>query len=226
MKWYGFHCLKTFKNSIFNLKQRDNLKIKSLNFYFNSKINFDPYNFFFFVPPCWNFIIFNLNCLKSKNYLFYFYSNFYYFYLPLNLKPLDIFFFDNQLKTLQLQKTFNNNFFNVYWTNFKIIFYSFSYLFFKKMKFKGKGYYAYRGKRNTIAMQFGYSHLLRVFAYKIGLKFNTKTSIFMFGINKNDLFKITYNFKNKRPLNIFTGKGIRFTRQIVYRKTGKVSSYR
>jgi hypothetical protein len=33
-------------------------------------------------------------------------------------------------------------------------------------------------------------------------------------------------FKQARPINIFTGKGIRFTKQIIYKKTGKVSSYR
>lgn len=226
MKWYGFNRLKSFKNSIFNLKRRNNLKIKSLNFSFNTKVNFNPYRFFFYIPSQWNFIILNLNYLLKKNYLFYFYSNPYYFCLHLNLKPLDKFFFDQQTKTLKLQKTFNNNLFNVYWTHFKTIFYSFSFFFFKKIKFKGKGYYAYKGKRNTVAMQFGYSHLLRIFAFKINLKFSTKTSIFMFGINKNDLLKAAYGFKNKRSNNIFTGKGIRFTRQITYRKAGKVSSYR
>jgi hypothetical protein len=29
-----------------------------------------------------------------------------------------------------------------------------------------------------------------------------------------------------RPINIFTGRGVRFSRQIIYKKVGKVSSYR
>lgn len=226
MKWYGFDHLKSFKNSIFALKRRNNLKIKSLSFSFNPQINFSSRKFFFYIPSQWNFIIINLDKLLKENYLFYFYSLSYYFYLPLHLKPLDKFFFDPQAKSLTVQKFFNNSFFNIYWAYFKIIFYSFSFFFFKKLKFKGKGYYAYKGKRNTVAMQFGYSHLVRIFAFKINLKFNTKTSIFMFGINKNDVLTAAYNFKNKRSNNIFTGKGIRFTRQITYRKAGKVSSYR
>ena len=48
----------------------------------------------------------------------------------------------------------------------------------------------------------------------------------MFGINNNDLSFGSYALYNIKKINIFTGKGIRFARQIVYRKTGKVSSYR
>jgi len=29
-----------------------------------------------------------------------------------------------------------------------------------------------------------------------------------------------------RPINIFTGRGVRFAKQIIYKKAGKVSSYR
>jgi len=36
----------------------------------------------------------------------------------------------------------------------------------------------------------------------------------------------TKMFYNIKKINIFTGKGIRFSRQILYRKTGKISSYR
>jgi hypothetical protein len=32
--------------------------------------------------------------------------------------------------------------------------------------------------------------------------------------------------KSMRPINIFTGRGVRFSRQIIYKKVGKVSSYR
>lgn len=94
------------------------------------------------------------------------------------------------------------------------------------MKFKGKGYYIYKNLRNTIALQFGYSHLVRIFSYIISLKFITKTIIFVFGINKTDIFKTGKTFYFKRPQNIFTGKGVRFSKQIIYKKTGKISSYR
>jgi ribosomal protein L6P/L9E len=109
---------------------------------------------------------------------------------------------------------------------FRNIFYSFAQVFFKKIKFKGKGYYIYKNYRNTIAMQFGYSHRLRVYSYFLSIQFITKTAFLLFGINKNDILKAGFQIFYKRPINIFTGKGIRFNRQIVYKKIGKVSSYR
>ena len=80
--------------------------------------------------------------------------------------------------------------------------------------------------RNTIALQFGYSHIIRLYAFFIYVKFLTKTSIIMFGINYRNLLTNSHSLFKFKPINIFTGRGLRFTRQIVYRKTGKVSSYR
>lgn len=107
-----------------------------------------------------------------------------------------------------------------------MIFYSFSKIFFRKLKFRGKGYYIYKNNRNTIAMQFGYSHRVRLYSFFIIVKFITKTSILLFGINKLNIYKKSYELFNFKPMNIFTGRGMRFTRQIVYKKIGKVSSYR
>ena len=40
------------------------------------------------------------------------------------------------------------------------------------------------------------------------------------------MLKTALRLKSKRPVNIFTGRGVRFAIQIIYKKTGKVSSYR
>jgi ribosomal protein L6P/L9E len=75
-------------------------------------------------------------------------------------------------------------------------------------------------------MQFGYSHMFYLYSFFVTVKFITKTTILMFGINYNDILTKSYSLFNIKKINIFTGKGIRFSRQIIYRKTGKVSSYR
>lgn len=84
----------------------------------------------------------------------------------------------------------------------------------------------YKNNRNTLALQFGYSHLLYLYSFFLNIKFLTKTTVLLFGINFNDMFFLSNSFYNIKPINIFTGKGIRFSRQIIYKKTGKVSSYR
>jgi ribosomal protein L6P/L9E len=95
-----------------------------------------------------------------------------------------------------------------------------------KLKFKGKGYYIFKNKRNTVTPQFGFSHRIYIYAFSLMVKFLSKTKILIFGLSKKDIFRIGLLIKQIRPINIFTGRGIRFSKQIIYRKVGKVSSYR
>lgn len=137
-----------------------------------------------------------------------------------------MFSFDNFSKIFIFNFFYINNFYKIFWNIFKLVFFSFTRIFFRKLKFKGKGYYIYKNLRNTIALRFGYSHIKRLYFFFSYVKFLSKTSVFIFGINKFTIIRLSNELKKVRPINIFTGKGIRFTRQIIYRKTGKVSSYR
>ena len=98
--------------------------------------------------------------------------------------------------------------------------------FFLKIKFKGKGYYMYKTDRNTIAPQFGYAHRVYVYAHSTSVKFLSKTKVIIFGLSSFDISSVSHSLKQVKPINIFTGRGIRFARQVIYKKTGKVSSYR
>lgn len=99
-------------------------------------------------------------------------------------------------------------------------------IFYQKMKFKGKGYYVYKNYRNVLAFQFGYAHRVKIYVPYLNVKFLSKTSILFFGLNTFDILHASRLFFEKRPLNLFTGRGVRFVRQIVYRKAGKISTYR
>ena len=84
----------------------------------------------------------------------------------------------------------------------------------------------YKNKRGTITPQFGYSHRLYVYSFFVRTKFLSKTSVILFGFIKDELKQVGIKIKNMRPINIFTGRGVRFNKQIIYKKVGKVSSYR
>lgn len=197
----------------------------SLNINFiKNNISLNQVDFFFYIPFSWNFVIFNLFKIKN-HYLIYLYSNSYYFFSPFYKNILSIHWSIGP-KILIFRNLFFNNFFVLYWTTFKNLFYSFSRIFFKKLKFKGKGYYIYKNIRNTVAPQFGYSHMIRMYSFYISLKFITKTIIFVYGLNKHDILIVSKNILSKRPYNVFTGKGVRFSKQIIYKKTGKISTYR
>jgi ribosomal protein L6P/L9E len=133
---------------------------------------------------------------------------------------------DQNTSSILLVTPYNNNFINSFINNFNKIITTFTKPLFKKIKFKGKGYYIYKNKRNTVTPQFGHSHRIYVYSFFMGIKFLSKTSVLVFGINSIDLIQITLKIKLLRPINIFTGRGLRFSKQIIYKKTGKVSSYR
>jgi len=176
-----------------------------------------------YFPSLWKFLL--INKKNSNNTVFYIYSSTYFFFVTLPNFFLRL-QFDKQSNCVELIFFYKNNFYGIFWNFFKNIFFQFSRIFFKKLKFKGKGYYIYKNIRNTVALQFGYSHSFYIYSYYTNVKFMTKTLILIFGVNKKNVLKAGKSLFKIKPINIFTGKGIRFSRQIIYKKTGKISSYR
>lgn len=225
MKWYGKNSYNdVYKQNqlIVNRKLRNVKKYKLYAVSQSYRLNFNNFKVSFILPYFWDFLFIKKN---DNHFLLYFYSHSYFFFLPLSTKFL-IFFFDKKTKSFLLYFFYINSFYRIFWNIFKLVFFSFTKIFFRKLKFKGKGYYIYKNLRNTIALRFGYSHIKRLYFFFSYVKFLSKTSVFIFGIDKFTIFNLSKQLKNVRPINIFTGKGVRFTRQIVYRKTGKISSYR
>jgi len=224
LKWYGKNNYFIFKNKS---NKNKNLKLNKLfkksSFTLNNTFSLKTFKIFLYLPFNWNFILIQRKKLNILS--LYIYNTNYYFVLPFFKKFL-LFKYDKFTNAIFFNFFFKNNFYYLFWNFFKVVFFSFSRVFFKKLKFKGKGYYIYKNIRNTIALQFGYSHMLYLYSFFVNVKFLTKTTILMFGINYNDILNKTYSLFNIKKINIFTGKGIRFSKQIIYKKTGKISSYR
>jgi len=182
---YGLKRLK-WREDVKNLKLYNQLRTRSLAAATSQRIQYGYRDLFFYLPYDWKISIFKFNKKNKTHNLFYLYSSYYFFYFSgINYK--NFIFFSSFTSVLHFRRLFTDNFFYTYWNFFKNIFFSFSKVYFKKLKFKGKGYYVYKGKRNTVATQFGFSHMTRVFGYNISLKFLTKTIILIFGINKFDI---------------------------------------
>jgi hypothetical protein len=100
------------------------------------------------------------------------------------------------------------------------------YFLFIKIKYKGKSYKWYR-RNKSLVLRFGYSHLvaLRIpdamFARRAG-----KMKLVFFGTNRYEIRRFLSESISWRPMNIYNGRGLRFARQLVFRKFGKVSAYR
>ena len=153
-------------------------------------------------------------------------SSTYYYHVAIGkLKTLN-FFIDKNIRILYFMNYKLSMHKNIWLKEMSHTLFLFTSFFFLKIKFRGKGYYLYKNKRNTITPQFCYYHRIYIYSFFNYVKFLTKTKILIFGFVKNDILTNAYNLKKKRPINIFTGKGVRFAKQVIYKKTGKVSAYR
>ena len=76
-------------------------------------------------------------------------------------------------------------------------------------------------------MRFGYSHLVAMRIPSLFLSRKAgKMRLIFFGTNRYDLRKFLSESIVWRPMNVYNGRGLRFARQLVFRKFGKVSAYR
>jgi len=225
MLWYGKNQVTNFKYVYKQNSYRCNIFTKTLAFNVFKHNSLSYTSVFLYIPFGWNLILLQSKHVKLCTKLLYLFSPIYFFKISI-LAPNLRWFYDNQTSTLLLTNRYTPNFYKLYFKHIVNIFYSFCKLFFLKLKFKGKGYYIYKNSRNTITSQFGHSHRIYIYSYFLAVKFLTKTTVFLFGSSKKDILTIGHSIKNAKFINIFTGRGVRFARQIIYKKTGKVSSYR
>lgn len=168
-----------------------------------------------------------VRCVINPQYtmLIYFYNETYFVNLLLsfNLKVRNFdvstssFLFDNYSLFPQWL---------LYLRRFSTLLLRFTAPHFLKLRFRGKGYYLYKNFRYVITPQFGYSHRRYFYAYLASVIFLTKTKIIVFGRSTLQVIQLSNALNTIRPINIFTGRGMRFARQVVYRKVGKISTYR
>lgn len=204
---------------------RQNLQIRKTSVFKKLNLSTPAKEFFFYIPNHWSCFLLGSKTRSTLNKILYLKSDRYFFKIPYITKLMK-FNFDTRTHSISITLPFKTHYIYFYLKNLQQLLFLFSQVQFMRMKFRGKGYYIYKTLRNTVAPNFGYAHRVYVYAYFVSLKFLSKTSIILFGLNKKDLFKVGYSFKGTRPINIFTGRGVRFVRQIVYKKVGKVSSYR
>lgn len=247
MKTYEYSCYHPNRNvnkkkNYFFSRYGQSIKRVDLTSFYSPTINYK--HFVVKCPNSWNFLLLNttksyldsFNFFKKKKKVLglfdykttrflYLYSNIYFFYIP--IPPTDCLInIDPNTSSVVVTTMYTSNYYRLYLFYLKNVFFIFHKPFFNRVKFKGKGYYIYKNKRNTITPQFGHSHRIYMYSYFTSVTFLSKTKILIFGVSKLDILTASRGIKSMRRINIFTGRGVRFNRQIVFKKTGKVSSYR
>lgn len=220
-----WHEIYGFKNSILNKKYIKNKqsKIKYSSGIYTKPLHTKLLNTSYIIPKKWKIIV--LKDFRSKILFFVIYSRSYILFLPLFFTKYSV-NFDLNLNQINLNYLFSTNYNKLYLSILNSFVKSLVVPTFNKLKFKGKGYYIYKNYRNTITPQFGYSHRLYLYSFHTHIKFLSKTDLILFGLNRKCLSSISQKLFLWRPVNIFTGRGVRFSKQIFYKKSGKISSYR
>lgn len=178
----------------------------------------------FYFPKQWKLLCF----LKKPTRLLYFYmfSSLYFFSWSISNKVFSIIHLNTSIISLRIKSFVNSSVFSFFLFHFKKILYSFSIFFYRKLKFKGKGYYIYKAKRNCIAPQFGLSHRCYFFFPTLRYLKLAKFVFLLFTKNFYHLSWIPFSFFYIRPVNIFTQKGVRFFKQVTISKEGYISGFR
>ena len=83
----------------------------------------------------------------------------------------------------------------------------------------------YLKKFNRIFLQFGFSHKVYVADNNTLFSFLSKGKLMFLGYNKKTLYDFLFKLIRLRYVNIFTVRGIRLSRQVIFKKVGKVSAY-
>lgn len=155
---------------------------------------------------------FNVSIFKKNNLLYvYVYNNIYYSLIRISQKA------KIKLKTRLVLEINNKQSINT--NHFKIFLKQFTVCESSKIKFTGKGYKIKKNSKKSLMLLFNRSHITTIWwknifikklkKYKLYIKYNP--------INK----KIVDTILEIRFVNIFTKKGLRKARQILYKKKGK-----
>lgn len=88
-----------------------------------------------------------------------------------------------------------------------------------KIKFTGKGYKIKKNTKNSLILLFNRSHLTSIWWKNIFIKKLKKYKIIVKYTPINS--QVINTIINVRPINLFTKKGLRISRQILLKKKGK-----
>lgn len=113
------------------------------------------------------------------------------------------------------------------WSNIlNNLLFAFNHYFFKKIKFKGKGFRLKIKKQKKICkFLFGHSHTMLAYIKNIKIQKCTKYKFNLKSVNKINLQSLVSSIIVIKPNNVYTNRGIREGRQIIFRRKGKKGSY-
>jgi len=182
----------------------------------------------------------HLVVLKSQSkYYVYIYNSRFYFIFGVNIDNFNVHLNQNTLALsmvthqthllpfMHISKLNNRSIIGKASKKLSQIFKSWDAYYFIKIKFKGKVYKITKYKKNNLKLSFGRCHktILAIRSLFLKKKKKVKNKCLLYGSSYKSLNLSKSLIINTRPINMFTQRGLRLSRQLVYRKIGKKSSY-
>ena len=87
-----------------------------------------------------------------------------------------------------------------------------------KIKFTGKGYKIKKNTNTSLRLLFNRAHITTVIWKNVFLKKLKKYKIYIYGAGENAIQNVSNYVLHTRVVNIFTKKGLRSSKQIIYKK--------
>lgn len=171
----------------------------------------------------------NINIIiwKNKNiFNLFLYNKTKFYKLSVNFDKKNQIKWDNNTNSLTFLENILEKNENKISKKFFNFFKSWDLFFFKKIKFKGKGFRMRFFKKNKfVKFFFGKSHKTFIFFKKIIMKKINKYKFILKSINKNKLNINSKYVTNIKPINLYTLRGLRLSKQIIFKRKGKKGTY-
>lgn len=171
------------------------------------------------------FIPYNINytIIKNENLntnFIYLYNDDYFFCINTINSNICVNEDANILKIINLDFNDKNRLFN---NEINKFLFSWDYMFFNKIKFTGKGF-KFKKKETNLFLFFNRAHKCFFIGNNIILIRLSKSKVILLKNNHSHLIYDSNLIRNIRANNIFTKRGLRFSRQIVLKKKGKTAA--
>lgn len=170
-----------------------------------------------FIPYNLEYSIINNNKINNM----YIYNSNYYFSISLNQSKFFINKNTNIIKILDFKFNSLNKLANYELKNFL---FSWDNIYFNKIKFTGKGF-KFKKKENNLFLFFNRAHKCFFIGTNIILIRLSKNKIILLKNNIKHLLHDSKIIRDIRSNNIFTKRGLRFSRQIILKKKGKTATH-
>ncbi len=172
----------------------------------------------FFIPYNINYFIVKNKQINSS-FIYLYNSDYYFCFSSIN----EFVFVNEDSNTITIKNLSFNDKNKLFNSELNKFLFSWDSIYFNKIKFTGKGF-KFKKKISNLFLYFNRAHKCFFIGNNVILKRLSKNKVLLLKNNYNHLIHDSILIRSIRSNNIFTKRGLRFSRQIILKKKGKTAS--